>query len=67
MRRAIAPALVEEVDGRLRIANRASFDVDADALVSGRAEPADVDALVGGELLEGFVFDDAGTEAAPRL
>jgi DNA-binding SARP family transcriptional activator len=59
IRRAVAPALVEEVDGRLRIADRASFDVDADALVSGRADPADVDALVGGELLEGFVFDEA--------
>jgi DNA-binding SARP family transcriptional activator len=58
VRRAIAPALVEEVDGRLGIADRASFDVDADLLVSGRAEAADVDSLVGGELLEGFVFDE---------
>jgi DNA-binding SARP family transcriptional activator len=31
IRRAIAPALVEEVDGRLRIAQRSSFYVDADA------------------------------------
>jgi DNA-binding SARP family transcriptional activator len=62
VRRAIAPALVEEIDGRLRIAQRASFYVDADALVSGRADAADVDSLVGGELLEGFVFD-----AAPDL
>jgi len=59
VRRAIAPALVEEVDGRFTIADRATFEVDIDALVSGRADPTRVDVLVGGELLEGFAFDEA--------
>ncbi len=59
VRRAIAPALVEEVDGRLAISDRAACQVDADALVSGRADPTDVDVLIGGELLEGFAFYEA--------
>ena len=59
VRRAIAPALVEEVDGRLAITDRTTFEVDVDTLLSGRTEPERVDVLVGGELLEGFAFDDA--------
>jgi DNA-binding SARP family transcriptional activator len=59
VRRAIAPALVQEVDGRFTISDRATFEVDVDALVSGRADPTNVDVLVGGELLEGFAFDEA--------
>lgn len=59
VRRSIAPALVVEVDGRFTIADRARFEVDVDALVSGRADPANVDVLAGGELLEGFAFDEA--------
>ena len=59
VRRAISPALVEEVDGRFVIVDRSSLQVDADALVSGRADPTEVDVLVAGELLEGFAFDEA--------
>jgi DNA-binding SARP family transcriptional activator len=59
VRRAIAAALVEEVDGRFAIADRATFEVDIDALVAGRADPENVNVLVAGELLEGFAFDDA--------
>lgn len=59
VRRAIAPARVDEVDGRLRIANRAALAVDADVVLAGRLEASDADRIVGGDLLEGFAFDGA--------
>ena len=59
VRRAIAPARVDEIDGRLRIVDRAALAVDADAVLAGRLEASEVDLIVGGDLLEGFAFDDA--------
>src|SRR5438445_8883268 len=63
VRRALEPAAtLAEADGRLvvRVAlNAAAIAVDAVTLLDGRFEPATVDELVGGDLLEGMTFADA--------
>lgn len=63
VRRALEPsATLVEADGRLvvRVAPDApAITVDAVTLLDGRFEPAAVDSLVGGDLLEGMTFGDA--------
>lgn len=63
VRRVLEPdASVTEVDGRLQVRSVDGAEgpfIDATTLLDGRFDPATVDVLFGGELLEGMIFPDA--------